>query len=264
MKSQQSLQIVLGLTVLLLAKSVVAQKAFDHQYSHLQIMLTSSTHQGRVDYQMIQNQSQELIQVIQDIENVSQSELDAFSPEQKMAFWINAYNSGVIKIIVDHYPIKRQFGLKALTYPASSIQQIPKVWDRPVLRVAGQNLSLNDIEHTILRAQFKDPRIHFALVCASIGCPVIRSQAYTAEKLNAQLADQIQLFLNDALKARYDASTDVLQLSPIFKWFKTDFEQDGGTIAFLKVHSPAGLFDDISQTTKIHCLAYDWSLNDVP
>jgi len=238
-----------------------AQGIYDHQYHHWQSVLSVYTHEGRVNYRGLKENKNELAISIRAIESVSKTDFASFNVQQKMAFWINAYNMGVIKMIIENYPIQRSFSFRALAFPANSIQQIPNVWDKLVLHILGQDLSLNDIENKILRPEFKDPRIHFAIVCASIGCPAIRSEAYTAEKLNQQMSDQIRMFLNDPSKAWYDKAKDVLYLSPIFKWFRTDFEQAGGVIAFIKEHA-LGVFNGISGRTEIQCLGYDWDLNE--
>jgi len=255
-------KIILGVVMLVLMGMGRAYAAYDHQYVYWQEVLKSYTHEGRVNYKALKENNHEFKMALQTIESVSKTEMEAFDIKQKKAFWINAYNVSVIKTILDHYPIKRGFSLKAIAFPSNSIQQIPDVWDSPILHTAGQNLSLNDIENKILRPEFKDPRIHFAIVCASIGCPVIRSEVYTQEKLDQQLLSQIQLFLSDPLKARYDKTKDTLYLSPIFKWFKTDFEQAGGVIVFVKKYTSAGSFDEISDQTQIQWLGYDWNLNE--
>ncbi len=255
-------KIILGAFILVSMEMGKAYAAYDHRYTHWQEELSAYTHAGRVNYRAIKENDNELKVSIQAIENVSKSDYELFNIKQKKAFWINAYNMSVIKTIIDHYPIKRGFSFKAIAYPSNSIQQIDNVWDRVVLHVLEQDLSLNEIENKILRPEFKDPRIHFAIVCASIGCPVIRSEAYTAEKLDQQLSDQIRLFLSDPLKARYDRTQDVLYLSPIFKWFKTDFEQAGGAVAFIKNYGPKGMFDGSSEGTQIQWLGYDWHLNE--
>ncbi len=256
-------KIIFGLFLFVLIGRVEAQGAYDHQYSHWQSVLNAYTHNGRVNYKGLKENENSFKASIQIIESVSKDEFEAFNIRQKMAFWINAYNMGVIKTVMDHYPIKHGFGIKALTYPANSIQQISNVWDKPVLRVLDQDLSLNDIENKILRPQFKDPRIHFAIVCASLGCPAIRSESYTAEKLDQQLSEQIRLFLSNPLKVRYDKFRNVLYVSLIFKWFKEDFEQAGGAFAFIKANAPADLFNGIPEKTKIEWLNYDWSLNEI-
>ncbi len=225
-------------------------------------LLKKNSLNGQINYESIKLDDDLLKASVKGIEMVSQEEFDSLSKNELMSFWINAYNIGVVKTIVEHYPIKKGFGLNAVRYPANSIQQIDQVWDRPVLTILGKNLSLNDIENKILRPQFNDPRIHFAIVCASIGCPSIRSEAFTAENLDKQLLEQIQLFLSDPNKVRYDTQKNILFLSPIFKWFMEDFDQSGGVIAFVMKYKINGLFDVMTEKTKIQWLGYDWSLND--
>lgn len=239
-----------------------AQESFDASYRMWQEALSSYTHQGHVDYKGLKERPGVLTVALAEVEGITQEEYSQFSVNQKIAFWINAYNVAVVKVIVDHYPIQRGFGLAALRYPANSIQQIPNVWNKPVLNVLKEQRSLNDIENKILRPEFKDPRIHFVVVCASIGCPVIRSEAYTAEKLDQQLSEQIRSFLSDPSKARYDKTKDTLYLSPIFKWFNADFQQVGGVVTFIKKYAPASLFDGISGRTQIQWLGYSWDLNE--
>lgn len=229
---------------------------------HWDKLLKMNAVNGRINYKAIVRDDTLLKASLIGVETMTQQELDSLSDKELMAFWINAYNIGAVKMIVAHYPIKQNFGLSAFRYPANSIQQIDHVWDRSVLSVGGINLSLNDIENKILRPRFKDPRIHFAIVCASIGCPSIRSEAYTAVKLDQQLSEQIQLFVGDPGKVAYDAPTDVLYLSPIFKWFKEDFNRVGGVIRFIKKYDVNHAFDAITEKTKVLWQDYDWSLND--
>ena len=253
---------VLGILLLCSIGVVETQAAYDHQYSDWQRILIAYTHEGRVNYMALKGRDSDLKASIQTIESLSKGEYESFNTKQKMVFWINAYNIGVTKTIVDNYPIKRGFNIKALAYPANSIQQISNVWYTPVLSSLEQQVSLNDIENKFLRPEFKDPRVHFAIVCASIGCPVIRSEAYTAEKLDQQLSEQIRKFLNDPQKSRYDSLKNVLYLSPIFKWFSEDFKQMGGVIVFIKKYAPADLFNGLSEQTRIEWLGYNWSLNE--
>ncbi|MDE2026968.1 MAG: DUF547 domain-containing protein [Candidatus Omnitrophica bacterium] len=254
--------IILGVLMLVSVGMADAQAAFDRQYTRWQEVLTLYTHNGRVNYKALKENDDELKASIQAVEGVSKVDLASYDINQRKVFWINAYNMSVIKTIIDHHPIKRGFDFKMLIYPSNSIQQIANVWDKPVLHVLGRELSLNDIENKILRPEFKDPRIHFAIVCASTSCPVIRPEAYTAEKLDQQLADQIRLFLSDPSKVKYDNIKDTIYLSPIFKWFNADFQQTGGIIAFIKKYAPAGLYDEVSNRTQIQWLGYDWNLNE--
>jgi hypothetical protein len=167
-----------------------------------------------------------------------------------------------MNLVAEHYPIHRKFGWKALAYPGNSIQQIPDVWDRKAVRVLGKDRSLNEIEHQILRKRFKDPRTHFVLVCASIGCPKLRGEPYIAERLGGQLDDQARTFMSDTGKARYEPESDTLFLSPILKWFEDDFKAVGGGIAFVKKYYPSEMASQLSDKTKTKWLDYDWSLNE--
>jgi hypothetical protein len=253
------LSIFILMSVVYCEASYASSEGVSHYWTEV---LKENTHQGRVNYKSIKANGAQLKASIQSIETITKFDFDSLDVKQKMAFWINVYNVGVVKVIIDNYPIKRSFGLKAVRYPANSIQQIENVWDRPILTVRSRELSLNDIENKILRPEFKDPRIHFAIVCASISCPVIRSEAYTAKELDQQLSEQIEIFLDDPSKVRYDKNKDILYLSPIFKWFKEDFDQVGGTIAFIKKHSSNHMFDSVTQQTQIQWLGYDWNLNE--
>ena len=139
-----------------------------------------------------------------------------------MAFWINVYNALTLKAIVDHYPIQSSF-LKSFVYPRNSIRQIPGVWDKLTFSVMGRDMTLDEIEHRVLRARFNEPRIHMALVCAAKGCPPLRNEQYTAAKLERQLDDQTNRFLSNAKKFRIDRENKTVYLSPIFDWFGDDF-----------------------------------------
>jgi hypothetical protein len=108
------------------------------------------------------------------LEQLEKENISGYSPAEKLALWINAYNAFTVKLILNHYPIK-------------SIRKISNPWGQPVWKVAGQTLSLDYIEHKILRREFREPRIHFAIVCASIGCPDLQSFAFRGDKIKEQL-----------------------------------------------------------------------------
>jgi hypothetical protein len=254
-------KIFISLSLATFFSSVLFAESMDHRYSNLQQFLNQYLTDGLVSYQAIQKSPELLSGIIDELQNVRESDYENWSSDQQKAFWINAYNMAVIKAIVDHYPLKKGLSWKALAYPSNSIQQIPDVWDRKVIRVLKKDRSLNEIEHEILRKKFKDPRIHFALVCASIGCPVLRSEPYLEEKLDSQLEDQIRTFLSERRKAYYDGKTDSLYLSPIFKWFGKDFEPSGGVTAFVEKYWPEPE-TKITGKTEIKWFDYDWSLNE--
>lgn len=216
------------------------------------------TGQGRVDYRSIQQNPEDVERVFRSFAQVSAGDFESLSREDKIAYWINLYNFLVIRTVVQNYPIQGGFSWKKFVYPAGSIQQIPNVWKRPALKVRGRELSLDAIEHDILRAKFHEPRIHFALVCASLGCPVLRGEAFEGNRLHDQLEEQVRQFLADPEKFRYDETRQVLYLSPIFKWFEDDFKKAGGPAGFINPY----LEKPISSKANIFWLDYDWSLND--
>lgn len=164
-----------------------------------------------------------------------------------------------------------------LVYPKNSIRQIPGVWDELNFPVLGRQLTLNDIEHQIIRKEFPEPRIHLALVCASGGCPPLRGEPYRGETLETQLEDQAKVFLSDPEKFRIDREQNRIYLSAIFDWFKQDFTEkyttetgfQGGTDAerpVLKFISSYLNEQDAQYLRegkyKIEYLDYDWSLNE--
>lgn len=187
------------------------------------------------------------------------SALKSFSParlkirDQKLAFWINVYNIMAVKMVLDHYPVK---SIK----DAGSLFQ--SVWEQPAGQVGGKKISLNDIEHKILR-KMDEPRMHVAIVCASVSCPDLRREAYTAERLDAQLTDQMRRFLENRGKGmRLDSEENRLYLSKIFSWFEGDFETQGGVLKFVKAYCPEATRKKMAgQNLKISYLDYNWNLN---
>jgi len=155
--------------------------------------------------------------------------LESFAPaslktrEEKLAFWINVYNVMAAKMVLDHYPLESIKDAGGLFEP---------VWKKVVGKVGGKDVTLHQIEHEILR-KMGEPRIHVAIVCASVSCPDIRPEAYTADMLDAQLTDQMQKFLQNRGKGMKVEGGGNVHLSSIFKWFAEDFEPKGGVLKFL-------------------------------
>ena len=174
-----------------------------------------------------------------------------WTDEEKLAFWINTYNAFTIKLILDHYPVT---SIKKIKW---GIPFINSVFDIQFFKIGGISYDLNKIEHGILRKQFDEPRIHFAINCASISCPPLKNEAYVAERLDKQLTEAAETFLAD--KMRNKISGDVVEISKIFSWFRRDFVSDEQTfIQFLNQYSPTV----ISEKADIRYLKYDWNLND--
>lgn len=169
---------------------------------------------------------------------------------EQLAYWINAYNAFTVQLILENYPVG---SIKQL---GGSVPMVNSPWDLKFFQLGGIDFDLNTIEHEVLRQQFDEPRIHFAINCASKSCPKLRNEAYTSQRLELQLEEQVQDFLLDESKNKI--GPEQLQLSPIFDWFRSDFTKNGGLQAFLDTH----FADDISPDAPIEFLDYDWSLNE--
>jgi hypothetical protein len=175
------------------------------------------------------------------------------SEKSKLNFWINVYNILAVKMITDHYPIE---SIK----DAGSL--FKSVWKQQAGKVGGKERTLNDIEHGILR-KMNEPRIHVAIVCASVSCPDLRLEAYTVEKLNEQLDDQMEKFLQSRQKGmKLDWKNNRVYLSPIFNWFKEDFESKGGVLKHISQYVPAEEKKALSNSKmKISYMGYNWKIN---
>lgn len=174
-------------------------------------------------------------------------------PEQK-AYWINLYNALTVQLILQAYPVETIRKIKSGFFSSGP-------WDKTVATVAGQSLTLNDIEHRILRPIWKDPLIHYGVNCASLGCPDLRARAYTGARVDEQLADNARAFVNDARGVELDGGR--LQVSSIYVWFQADFgDSDAGVIRHLRRYAEPDLRDALGQVDEIDDDAYDWALND--
>lgn len=183
----------------------------------------------------------------------------------QLAFWINAYNAYTLKLIVDNYPVKTinelATGGKYIGYLTGKT-----AWDIKFAEINGERMTLNHIEHDVIRERFKEPRIHFALVCAAVSCPPLRREAFTAEQLDAQLNEQAEIFLRDDVKNRFDARERRAELSKVFDWFKEDFgDTDAAVIAyasrFASWKTRRALLGGAARWS-LGYTHYDWGLND--
>ncbi|WP_304516789.1 DUF547 domain-containing protein [Cecembia rubra] len=175
-----------------------------------------------------------------------------WSKAEQLAYWINAYNAFTLKLILDHYPIKSIQDIK----PKYPIPLVNTVWHMEFFKIGGKPASLDEIEHKILRKEFEEPRIHFAINCASFSCPILSKDAYFPEKLEEQLDKAARRFINDS--KRNKISADKVNISKIFSWFGEDFTRKGNLIEYLNRYSTVR----ISPKAKINYLDYDWSLNE--
>lgn len=175
---------------------------------------------------------------------------ESWSRHEQLAYWINAYNAFTIRLIVDHYPLKSIAELHPNPgHPGGTI------WHQKLFRVGGTNKSLDEIEHQILRKQFHEPRIHFAVVCASVSCPPLRREAYREGMLEEQLHDQAVRFINDP--QRNKISSNKIEISQIFSWFQEDFTKNGSLTDFLNHYANS----TINPKASVKYLNYNWGLN---
>ncbi len=221
--------------------NIYSQKNFDHA-TWDQALLLNVFEDGSVNYAGFMKDSSLLYRYFQELsENRPET---SWSTEEQMAYWINAYNAYTIKLIIDSYPL-------------NSIKDLKKPWDKKFIKIDGDWLSLNDIEHKILR-KFGDSRIHFAINCASISCPVIWNRAFTADNLHDALNSQAEKFINDPSRNVITATT--VRLSKIFSWYKRDFKKDDEDLkAFINQYANI----KITNQNNLGFLDYNWRLNEV-
>ncbi len=241
--------IALGMVLTMQFSLVSGQGINDHQLWD-DLVNSYVDKNGFVDYQGFIDDSVRLGNYLQVLSQNHPSE--SWSTNEQMAYWINAYNAFTIKLIVDYYPLN---GIKEI----GSKIQVPFVntpWDIKFIFIGDSKYDLNNIEHKILRKQFDDPRVHFALVCASMSCPKLRQEAYTASKLDEQLQEQTVQFLLDSSRNEIDPERP--RLSKIFSWYKGDFTKEGSLVEWLNQY----LDTPIRSKAKVSFQRYDWGLND--
>ena len=202
---------------------------------------------GRVDYKGLKGNEQ-FASFLKSLEDAT---LEGMSQDAQLAFWINAYNASVISNVIAHPGIKGPL-------------EVEGFFDKVTFKVAGKEVTLNDIENTIVRPTFKEPLIHFGLVCAAVSCPPLISNAYTEENVRQELANNARNYLSDKQQNHFDAKTGTLHLSKIFEWYKVDFGgDDAGLIAFAKEYGPEEMKNGLEKAKKVTVafVEYDWKLN---
>jgi hypothetical protein len=251
-----------SLLILLFIFSLVKLSFGQEQHQLLTEPLKDHVKEGVVSYRLL-CKDERFPKYIDQIINTNPDELG--SDKEKLAFWINAYNAWTLRIICDNYPLK---SINELHSGGLAVGMLLKktVWDKKIITINNQKTSLSDIEHKIMRPVFKDPRIHFAIVCAAKGCPPLRNEAFEAENLDEQLDDQGRVFFAQEKKNSLNFKTKTANISPIFGWFKEDFgKQPEAVLRFIARYLPEEEREIISQDAgrwKIKYTFYDWSLNE--
>jgi hypothetical protein len=241
--------------LLLLAFACAAQaQGFDHAHGTWDallakhVVLLDGGKASQVNYQGMAKDRAALTEYLHALSRVGEREFEGWSRAEQVAFLVNAYNAYTVEKILMRYPDIR------------SIWDFGKIFGNPFrdefFSLLGRSMSLDGIEHGILRKRYREPRIHYAVNCASIGCPMLREEAYVAARLDGQLEEQARRFLSDRTRNRYRDGR--LEVSKIFDWYKEDFEpraeyfaRYAGILGVPQGASPRFAFLD-----------YDWALND--
>lgn len=230
-----------------------SKSAFDHTHAAFTDVLAKHVKNEQVDYAGLKKNPAPLNAYVDSLAAVPESAFKSWEKNQQLAYLINTYNAVTLKLVADHYPVKSIRDIGGEKGP----------WKQPVVRLFGKNQTLDYLEHNLLRPQYKEPRVHFAVNCASIGCPALRAEAFQATKLDAQMDEQARLFLRDAKKNKVDAKNKTLHLSEIFNWFQADFTEKSGTVE--KFIAPYLQDADRVVVQKgsftITYTKYDWTLN---
>jgi hypothetical protein len=230
------------------------------------VVVAQNGSSSRVDYAGFHADRSALQAYLDGLSSVTQTEYRGWTREQQLAFLINAYNAFTVALVLTRYP-----DLKSIKDLGSFLKS---PWKQEFFMLLGAERSLDAVEQGLIRAPgaFDEPRIHFAVNCASIGCPMLRDNAYVAERLDLQLEESVRRFIGDRSRNRYDPASEKLEVSRIFDWYKADFEKGNRGISslpqflaryadFLADEAAARALVRQGQA-QIRYLDYDWNLND--
>jgi len=219
----------------------ISAQDLDTFFSKTNTFLGTHVKNGKVDYKTIHKDQSDLDEILKIAEKISVKASDGNSYQ---AFWINAYNVSVIKGIIDNYPTKSPLDNTGF-------------FDKTTYNLGGKSITLNDVEHKLLRAKFKDARFHFVLVCGAIGCPPLINEAYMPNTLDEQLETQTKKALNGSF-LRVNEKKKRVEVSEIMKWYEDDFTMDGMTkIDFINKYRT----EQIPDNYKLSYFSYNWTLN---
>lgn len=250
---------VLVLAILILPRAASAD-VFDHEHTSwteiLQRFVTNDDALSHVNYLALKDEPAALERYLHSVSSVSQEQFDEWTATQQLAFLINAYNAFTVKLIVDNYPV-------------NSIKDLGGWFSSPFkhrfIRLLDDERHLDDIEHGMIRKDFEEPRIHFALNCASRGCPSLRTEAYVATRLDQQLESNTRMFLRDNRRNRYLSERSTLELSPLLKWYREDFAKNNSSLLEFvasRISDDPSISEAIrAEGVSVRFLKYDWSLN---
>lgn len=189
------------------------------------------------------------------VEGLAATRVSALARDEQFAFWANLYNALTVRVVLDRYPVR---SIRDIDISPGWFADGP--WGAKLVRVEGEELSLDDVEHRILRPIWRDPRVHYAVNCAAVGCPSLRPRAFRAATLDADLDEAARAFVNDPRGVRVEGGRVVA--SRIYAWFREDWGTDAAVLDHLRAHAAPALRAELEGRTTIDGHAYDWSLND--
>lgn len=246
-------------------------QAFDHSHSAWNSLLQrhlveiSGGKASQLDYAGVLREREALGAYLKELSTVETSEYQTWNRDQQLAFLINAYNAFTVELVLSGYP-----GIESIK-DLGSLFRSP--WKQRFFTLLGEKRHLDNLEHELIRAPgiFDEPRIHFAVNCASIGCPMLRGEAFVAERLDSQLDDATRRFLADRSRNRFDGDSGRLQVSKIFDWYGEDFEKAADSLkGYLSAYAELLAETEQGQDRlragdyRIGYLDYDWRLNGLP
>lgn len=221
----------------------VVEQVFNHQ-TFDDLLKKHVTSSGKVNYKGIKGEVSKLDAYIKEL-NTQYPNLNSWSKNKQLAFWINVYNAHTIKLIVDNYPVASITKLKG-----------GKPWDYKFIKLGDKTYTLNEVENDIIRPKYNEPRIHFAVNCAAKSCPKLMNKAWTEDNLNSALTTQTKAFLANTTENTLGANE--IKISKIFDWYNADFIKSGSLISFIKKFSAATINDN----AKVTYNEYNWDLNE--
>ncbi|MEM8710066.1 MAG: DUF547 domain-containing protein [Planctomycetota bacterium] len=249
------------------AATVQTTGEFDHSHAGLTAVYDAVLKEGLVDYAALRRSPEALDSYLAALSATTPSIHASWSRNERFAFWINAYNAFTLQLIRDKGPVKSIKDLGGWLSTPWEKKFIPMPAFDPEKK--NKKITLDEIEHEFLRPVFKDYRLHAAINCASMGCPPLRAQAYTASGLDEELADQVAVWLGDPTRNRVTPAGGKIRVSKIFDWFKKDFgKKDERVIRWIADHvgdeSLAATLRAQAKDLDVSYLSYDWSINAQP
>ena len=217
---------------------------------------------NRLDYAAFKKNDHQALKAY--VKSLEATQVSKLSRNEQFAFWANLYNAKTIDVVLDHYPVT---SIRKITIKSSLLGFLKKSvgaggpWKAKIMTVGGEKLSLDDVEHGIMRPIFRDPRVHYAVNCASVGCPNLRTKAFTGANLEAELDAGAREYINSPRGVAISGGD--VTASSIYKWFQSDFGgSEAGVLKHVAQYAEPKLKAKLKRANSVSSYEYDWALND--